>query len=65
MGRKRDTFIAGRGPYYPEALDVEAAKYLANVARRYAQRKATIGDVDAAIAEWQAAVAEERRGGRE
>lgn len=50
---KRDTYMTGPAPYYRGTSAVEAAKHLANVARRYAQEKATRADVDEAIGMWR------------
>lgn len=55
---KPNTFMRGpRSIYRPETPLIEAAKFLASVARRFAQKKANVGDVEVAITEWKAALA--------
>jgi hypothetical protein len=51
--RKRDTWAAGPAPYHRMNATVEAAKHLSNVARRYAQGKATLADMNEAVGIWE------------
>lgn len=39
-------------PYYPKTKDIEAAKLLQSVAKRYAAEKANKGDVEEAVKAW-------------
>jgi len=52
MSKKRDTFIAGRAPYYPNNPTAEAAKHLQNVCRRYLSSRANAHDIDEAVRNW-------------
>lgn len=47
-------------PYYPKTKDIEAAKLLQSVAKRYAAEKANKADVEAAIEEWHNATRKSR-----
>ncbi len=60
---KRDTFITGPRSRPLEEPLKEAAKFLANQARRFATNKGNVGDVEVAITEWRCALAEAKKGG--
>lgn len=55
---KPNTYMRGpRSVYHPDTPLIEAAKFLAGAARRFAQKKANVGDVEVAITEWKSALA--------
>lgn len=62
MSRKRDTFMAGRAPYHPQAPDIEAAKHLRSMAAAYVKRRVPAGDVVIAINEFLGAIAKAEGG---
>jgi hypothetical protein len=50
---KPDTYLRRNKPYAPRSADIEAAKHLALVARRFANERANRSDVDDAVAIWR------------
>lgn len=59
MARSTD-YESGR-PYAQRAPDIEAAKFLQSVARRYVEGRTGRDEVDRAIAGWQATAQEKGR----
>lgn len=52
--RRTADYESGR-PYAPRAMDIEAAKFLQSVARRYVEGRTGRDEVERAIAMWKAA----------
>jgi hypothetical protein len=62
---RRDTYMNGSArPYYPQTPQIEAAKHLALVARRFTQERASAHEVEEAIAIWRGSLAAEERAER-